>query len=121
MQTQSEKFESILITLNQDGLSKEEVLEFAESFSKLAAGQYYIELLLALGEEKVKKINDEAKDQEQANQMIGKMFQEETGQNTDELFLSIFERYCDKFLEEYKKRDQKPKEIITQLSSTARS
>ena len=119
MQTQSGKFESILTTLNQDGLTKEEVLEFAQAFNKFVAGQYYLELLLALGEEKIKKINDEAKDQEEANQMIRKIFQEQTGQDTDELFLSIFERYCGKFLEEYKKRGQKPKEIIAQLSSSS--
>lgn len=98
------KIQQLTQKLIDQGKDEEFLVQFLAEVDGMASAKLFAEAMVAVfDKDDIARINDEAENQEQANQMINKLFAEKTGQDPVAIKEQIIEDLADDFLKNLEK------------------
>lgn len=99
------KLDSVLEILKKEGLQEEQIGEFVTNLNNTIAQKAHMEIIAALTEEDLAEI-ETAKDEE-VNLLIGKLYEQRTGKNVEEIGDSALDTFIETFQADYERRKNK--------------
>ncbi len=95
-------FQQVLLILKEQGNTDEQITDFCINLAKTASENFYSEAMLSFNEIDLKTI-EAAKNQEEANNLIKKLYKERTNNDPDQKMQQFYETFSEGFLNDYEK------------------
>jgi len=92
------KLTDLIQALKDKNIDNEKITGIVEDINSLASTKFYTMLLETLSKDEIQKVNDEAKNQEEANETIARLYREKTGEDAEEVKKEIIESLANEYL-----------------------